>query len=548
MALRVLVILGLSAIATRAGKQCPPAKDEQPTRLTQLTQLVQISQGSLLGSTSSTADGTRYYQFLGIPYAKPPLGKLRFRAPEDPEPWSGVRNATVHGPTCQVGTEGGSENCLFINVFTPQLATTGSNSCLLPVMVYIHGGAFVEGSGNISPGHLMDYRVVVASINYRLNVFGFLSINGTDAPGNAGLKDQSAALRWVQKNIAQFGGDPGSVTIFGESAGGASVHYNILSPMSKGLFHRAISESGSALNPWAFVRNSEARARRLGELLGHATSSAQELLQALREAPADQLSGALGQVLTAEENERLLAFPFVPSLEFPRSGETPFLPHEPLYMEQRGLFNKVPYITGVTANESLIFVQQRFEMQASYWQQINNDLEQVVPVDLGLTKGSDESLEVSRKVKEFYFGGESISEATMSRWVALQTDLLFVTGVVQTSHAHARLSTSATYNYQFVYGIAYHTMELASVLYGGQVHGQSSEDARLARLLGGLWTSFSRTGVPSVEGEVAWQAVSKGSFPYLQVSTTLALKRDLEKRRMDFWFDIYHNYSNYTAS
>ncbi|KAJ8893142.1 hypothetical protein PR048_005725 [Dryococelus australis] len=429
---------------------------------------VKISQGSLLGAASSTADGSRYYQFLGIPYAKPPLGDLRFAAPEDPESWSGVRNATKYGSTCyQVGEDGGSEDCLFVNVFTPQLPTNGSNTSLLPVMVYIHGGAFVSGSGNMSPGQLLNYGLVVATINYRLNVFGFLSINGTDAPGNAGLKDQSAALRWIQKTIAKFGGDPNNVTIFGASAGGASIHYNILSPLSKGLFHRAISESGSALNPWAFFKNTEARALRLGAILGNKTDSATELLSVLRAASGKDLLTAINHILTAEESERLISNPFVPSLEFPRKGEKPFLPHEPSYLVENGLFNKVPYITGVTKNESLVFVYQQILLDSSYWQDINKDLEQVVPVDLGLVKGSAQSLEVAQKVISFYFGNKTISNETISQWLDLQTDLLFATGVVKTVHAHAKHSTSATYNYQFVYGVALHTMEFSFVTYGG---------------------------------------------------------------------------------
>ncbi|XP_063223076.1 uncharacterized protein LOC134531312 [Bacillus rossius redtenbacheri] len=536
MATWSLLLFSLFAVSTGVGGQ--QSFDDSPT--------VKLPQGTLRGGSTETADGTKYYRFLGIPYARPPVGNLRFAAPKDPEPWSGVRNATQYGDNCAYsGT--GSEDCLYVDVFTPQLPTSRGEASLLPVMVYIHGGGFVGGTARLSPGQLLNYGLVVVQPNYRLGVFGFLSVNGTDAPGNAGLKDQSAALRWVQKNIAKFGGDPNNVTIFGMSAGGASIHYHILSPMSKGLFHRAISESGSALNPWAFIRNTEARAYRLGAMLGSETNNATALLQTLRAASTSELTSTLAKILTAEETVRSLSYPFVPSLEFPRSGEQPFLPHEPAYIEQHGLFNQVPYIAGVTKRESASFVTEKMMSQASYWQGINNDLEQVVPVALGLAKGSQNSKEVAQKVKSFYFGNKAISYENRELWISLQTDLSFVRGVTQTVHTHAKHSACHTYNYQFVYGNATHGMEKQFVVYDGKMLGENSDEVKLARILGGLWTSFAKTGVPSVEGVAAWKPVtSNGSYPYLEISLSPILKYNLEKEHMDFWDNIYKEYSNTT--
>ncbi|CAG2067024.1 unnamed protein product, partial [Timema podura] len=170
-------------------------------------------------------------------------------------------------------------------------------------MVYIHGGAFVSGSGsdtNNKPEYFLEQGIIVVYINYRLNIFGFLSLEGTDVSGNAGLKDQVAALRWVKNNIASFGGDPNSVTIFGESAGGASIHYQVLSPMSQGLFQRAISESGSALNPWAFHLNTQPYAFNLGSKLGLNTIDAQELATFLRSQPATNLINNLGGLVSQD--------------------------------------------------------------------------------------------------------------------------------------------------------------------------------------------------------------------------------------------------------
>ncbi|XP_063223073.1 uncharacterized protein LOC134531309 [Bacillus rossius redtenbacheri] len=507
---------------------------------------VKIPQGSLRGASAWTSEGTKYYKFLGIPYAKPPVGNLRFAAPQDPASWSGERDATNFGSMCTQDT-GGSEDCLFMNVFTPQVPSSRSNATLRPVMVYIHGGAFVTGSGNIGPGQLIDRGMVVASMNYRLNVFGFLRVDYTDATGNAGLKDQTAALKWVQKNIAEFGGNPNDVTIFGVSAGGASVHYHVLSPLSKGLFQRAISESGSALNPWAFAKNTNDRSYRLSYIIGKEAHSAAACVQNLRAASASELTSALNRVLTADESTRLISVPFIPSLEFQRSGEQQFLPHEPSYIEQNGLFNNVPYILGATKREGASFVSESSTTQSYYWQAINNDLERVVPVDLGLTKGSQKSKEVAQKVKSFYFGNQAISYETREKWINLQTDLLIALGIVRTVHYHVKHSTS-TYNYHFVYGDALHGAESAYVFYGGKMQGQNSDAVKLARLMGELWTSFARAGAPSAQSEPAWKPASQNSFPYYEINVSPALKYNMEKENMDFWFNIYNTYSNYTST
>ncbi|XP_005345904.1 acylcarnitine hydrolase-like [Microtus ochrogaster] len=222
--------------------------------------------GQVRGSLVEVNDAkVGVHTFLGIPFAKPPVGPLRFAPPEAPEPWSGVRDGTSHSAIClqnleMMNSEGlmdmklplpsfsMSEDCLYLNIYTPAHANEGSN---LPVMVWIHGGALVTGMASMNDGSILAATedVVVVTIQYRLGVLGFFSTGDQHARGNWGYLDQVAALRWVQQNIAHFGGNPDLVTIFGESAGGTSVSSLVVSPMSKGLFHRAIMESGVALLP-----------------------------------------------------------------------------------------------------------------------------------------------------------------------------------------------------------------------------------------------------------------------------------------------------------
>lgn len=209
--------------------------------------IVEIDDGRIEGTTMTSRNGIQFEAYLRIPFAKPPIGELRFLAPQPLEPWTGVWNGTYYGPMCvQMFARpdlGISEDCLQLNVFTKN--TAGS----VPVIVYIHGGAFSVGTGidQGGPHHLMDRNVVVVNFNYRLGALGFLATGTAEAPGNAGMKDQVMALKWINRNIAKFGGDPARVTITGLSAGALSVTSHMASPMTQGLFNGVIAMSGSAV-------------------------------------------------------------------------------------------------------------------------------------------------------------------------------------------------------------------------------------------------------------------------------------------------------------
>ena len=205
-------------------------------------------------------DQSEYYAFHAIPYASPPVGALRFKPPKKiSENWQDIYNASdpKKGNEKQCAQKGyaglandtKSEDCLYLWVYTPSMSNATSP---LPVFVWIHGGAFEIGSGKFSdygPDRLLKGNdIVMVSINYRVGLLGFLSLGSAEVPGNMGLLDQVMALKWIQRNIKNFGGDPNMITIAGESAGSYSVIYHMLSPLSKGLFHRAIAQSGTPLS------------------------------------------------------------------------------------------------------------------------------------------------------------------------------------------------------------------------------------------------------------------------------------------------------------
>uniref|UniRef100_A0A1Y1KW00 Carboxylic ester hydrolase n=1 Tax=Photinus pyralis TaxID=7054 RepID=A0A1Y1KW00_PHOPY len=204
--------------------------------------LVKTRHGVLKGYVRETWRGRPILAFQGIPYAQPPVGGRRFQPPVPVDAWEGVLSANKSHAFCPqrdvFGDDSkvfGDEDCLFLNIYTPKTATF--EPLLLPVIVYIHGGGFTSDSANpelYGPDILLDKDLVLVTINYRLGALGFLSLEDDVLPGNNGLKDQNLALKWVKSNINRFGGNPNKITIFGNSAGGASVYYHILSPASKG--------------------------------------------------------------------------------------------------------------------------------------------------------------------------------------------------------------------------------------------------------------------------------------------------------------------------
>ncbi|XP_071493146.1 acetylcholinesterase-like [Diadema antillarum] len=284
----LLIIFGLVS-ATYAG----PVVDTVYGPVEGLTE--HLTEESFIGVDSD------FDVFLGIPFAKPPVGDLRFANPERPDPWSENYDATYYRPMCLqmlpgVLSGGVDEDCLYLNVYAPSPMPTNA-----AVMVWIHGGAYNVGTGGRALYGGVPLAavggVIVVTVNYRLGSLGFLSTGDEAAMGNFGSFDQVMALRWVQENIANFGGDPSRVTIFGESAGGTSVGLHVVSKESQDLFQSAIMQSGSTLTPFAFnpdIDAARSEAFKLGENVGCSTSSSSDLVDCLRTKSAvDVLVGGL---------------------------------------------------------------------------------------------------------------------------------------------------------------------------------------------------------------------------------------------------------------
>lgn len=374
----LLLVLLVSSLLVSCG-EAPPDADPTTHRV--------ISQGEIVGIKIGEGDENKVLAWKGIPFAAPPVEALRWRAPRPPAPWEGTREALASGSMCtQLGGDPvqGSEDCLYLDVFAPA-SVAEEGAALRPVMYWIHGGGNSMGSGDMLPPQALarDNDVVVVTINYRLGIFGWLSHEALrasasgpeDASGNFGTLDIIRGLEWVQENIAQFGGDPDRVTIFGESAGGLNVFSMLVSPRAKGLFHAAIAESGS---PATMTRDESEHYTDDPEAPGLPGSSSELVIALLRQAgrAEDRASAkALAAEMAPEEIEVFLRGHSPESLLQPfveLMGDTPMpmylVPNifqdgqvvshgEPLELfATEGAYNAVPFIAGTNREESKLFV------------------------------------------------------------------------------------------------------------------------------------------------------------------------------------------------
>lgn len=526
------------------------------------TVTVTVAQGILRGRVETSKCEKTFFSFRGIPYARPPVGPLRFKAPQPPKPWEGVRDALAEGsPSPHIQShvdEGfkGDEDCLFLNVYTPKLPET-SNEPLRAVMVFIHGGGFNSGSGTsefYGPDYIVNEETILVTINYRLGALGFLSTGDSIVPGNNGLKDQVMALRWIQQNIAKFGGNPDKVTIFGESAGGASVQYLMLSPMSKGLFSQAIAQSGSALNPWAFNIPSTARSKafRFGEALGCNTNNSKELVDFLKTVTAQQLVEGVSKAMTEEERDLGTVY-FRPTVEQATDEEEIFLPAEPIELLKQGKFHNVPFIAGVNSSEGLICLKEVMAKPAVL-KKYDNQFEILVPRNL--TENPEKGKVIAQKIKKFYFGDSPVSQETLFQYVDLSSDTWFVNGVYTSVKLHAAHSTAPVYCYLFSFdgqlgflkrlvgayrfpGVC-HCDELGYLFFSPyldiELESECPEE-KMRTLFVKMWTNFAKTGNPSLP-EVTWESFTESKPCYLNIDTNPHMNTHLLKERMTFWEEL----------
>ncbi|XP_052738801.1 juvenile hormone esterase isoform X2 [Bicyclus anynana] len=324
---------------------------------------VKVEQGTLKGKVCTAFDGTKYYSFEGIPYAKPPIGELRFKAPLEPDNWTGVRDATKPGNKCSQlnplgkGIVEGVEDCLYLNVYTPSLPAEKIEK--LPVLFFIHGGRLVVGYGDYyRPDYFLKHNVILVTINYRLNILGFLCLDIPEVPGNAGLKDTVMALKWVKKNIKHFNGDDCNITAFGESAGGAIATSYLTSKMAEGLYDKIICQSGNSLSDLYIVDEDPIdRASNIASYLGHKNMREKKELYNLF------LNTSIEDLVIAYTSAEINRPPSVihamllPVVEKKFENVEPFFEEHPNVAIRENRFQKLPILATIHSYEGAPFLR-----------------------------------------------------------------------------------------------------------------------------------------------------------------------------------------------
>ncbi|XP_075212150.1 juvenile hormone esterase-like [Lycorma delicatula] len=528
--------------------------------------VVKIQQGLVRGQERrSTLNKIKYYAFKRIPYAKPPIGSLRFKDPQPADPWDGVLNNSRKVNKCiQIDISGqlvGDEDCLYLNVYTTQILEKRVDS--YPVMVWIHGGGFTIGSSSEhfqGAGLLIEHGIVLVTLNYRLGVLGFLNTLNKNAPGNSGLKDQLLALKWVKNNIHNFGGDPNKVTIFGESAGSASVQYHTLSPLSRGLFHRIIMESGSVLNPWAFTEDPKDCAFQLGKILDFNGTDEIDLFKYLLNVPAEKLILTQNKMVDYEKSKQCLDFPFLPSIEMEGTGNN-FLTEHPRTLLERGEFAHIPAIIGLNSKEGLLMLlMHSFTTKKTY--------EQFIPEQLHLVKGSKEYEELAKEIKTYFFHNNPVDVNHLDEYTDICGDIAFNIGINKTINHFLIHSDSKTYIYEFTFdgklnGFKQLIKKLTKwTLPNGVSHADelgyifpqnktatldvNSHEIRTVHRMTSMWTSFAKASSPNEKStkEVYWEPATKHKVRHLKIGENLKLVDAIFlTERMKFWDNVFRKYS-----
>jgi para-nitrobenzyl esterase len=476
---------------------------------------VKTEQGKVHGKTIN--DG-KVKAFMGLPYAAAPVGDLRWKAPEPPAKWKGERDATKYGAHCSQGMvfadmvfqDGvASEDCLFLNVYAPADAKTKSK---LPVMFWIHGGGYAGGASS-EPRHNGDFLptkgVVLVTMNYRLGVFGFLATadmakEANGAAGNYGLLDMVAALQWVKANINKFGGDPENVTIFGESAGSFAVSTLMASPAAKGLFQKAIGESGGALGRGLGYDSLEAREKADGAWVASlGVNSLAELRALSTEKILDATKGKRGG-FSPDVDGRLLTEPVADTYAAGRQAHVPLLAG---WNRDEGSAN------GMTAEKWKALADKQFGERAAEFLSVY---------------GGDTDEQAARSAADY--NGDSFIAFGTWKWI----------------EAHRKTGESPIYRYHFELAAlpskfhpgtaAFHSDDIEYVF--GTLDTRPGETVRpedrtLSEQMMSYWTNFAKTGDPNGPGLPAWPKYDKDDS-LIHLDSTITSGPDTLRPRYEF--------------
>ncbi|XP_052737618.1 carboxylic ester hydrolase-like [Bicyclus anynana] len=515
---------------------------------------VRILQGTVVGST--TKEG--YYKFSGIPFADSTSGINRFKAPSPPPTFRSEFISNREDVKCVRpmgdGYEG-TEDCLAVDIMTPTLDRTKK----LPVMVWIRGTEFNSRDDLDQSLRFVEKDVIVARIPYRESILGFLCLGTENAPGNAGLKDIIAGLKWIQENIERFGGDPDNVTLVGHGSGASAVDLITLSPLAEGLVHKVISQSGTALSPWAVTRNNLRYAIEVAEALGHTVTTIEQLSDVLTQASTAALMAVINKL---DLTDNSLAF--APCIEKEIENVTPLMLKSPYEIITNGEQIQIPFMTGFVDFEGTIRINEG--INKDWLERMDDSFTDFLQSDIGFESIEQEE-ETAEKIRTAYFGNGPVNESLFNNFLKYNGDTMILVSAIREARFRALLSDSDVYLYQFSYRgsrseeVLSRPIEISSAghleelvyMFSNELTGL---DLTIGNLLVERWTNFAKTGIPTSEtSQVEWLPYYPNSTHsnFLRISDDEEILtsedayfdanwRNPQPTTMAFWDEIYSQF------
>ncbi|KYN44869.1 Esterase FE4 [Trachymyrmex septentrionalis] len=553
--------------------------------------LVNTKWGLFRGKWSKTIRDRSVANFLGIPYALPPIGDLRFRSPQQwNHTWTKVRNATIDGQKCIQTTKAsrivGSEDCLYLNIFVPYILDR-QESTKLPVLVFVHGGIFVMGSSDsnlYAPDYLLEQDIILVTLNYRLSALGFFSTTNQVAPGNYGLKDVKMAVEWVHENIHSFGGNPESVTLMGHSSGAAATHILALSKKTQGLFHRYILLGSSALTSYVIHPPKRYRqvclelAKRVGCLLkkddnvitpnetlifdhtylttkdilypGYKVRNDEEIMKCMRTVDAKRLE-AKTQSFTVWKSHPWANFG--PTLE--DDSEDAIMTVHPIKIIKAGLFRDIPAIMQVTKDEGLVKTLELIK-DPDVEDELINNFEKYLPYFTEYHEMISNATVYASAIEDFYFNG-NVRLGLKDNITEMLSDVV-IWSVIQGVQYQSNLGNANIYFSFFAYkGTFSSTFSSGVPVSYGVAHGDelnylfpilnnkyknmqlynTQSDITMINIMTEMLTSFVINGIPKAWRIPAWPNYRNHQFMRFGIdrSPETVVQTDFLPNRMKFW-------------
>jgi len=529
--------------------------------------LVKTAKGHILGSRETQIDerqnkSVTWTSYFDIPFAEPPVGNLRFAPPVESSSWHCVRDARISEdkicPQIELNLNGGlhpksNEDCLYLNVYVPETVTDQ----LLPVLVWIHGGGYMTGDGTsdrYGPLLYLSHDIIVVSVRYRLGSLGFLSLGTEDVPGNAGVRDQLMALKWIQENIMEFGGDPGLVTVNGQSAGSFATSYHLMSPIASGLFKRAILQSGAGGFSPSYHYFTRERAVKFGTEAAIELGCLRLSLDATIECMRDR---EVFSILSTTYFNELMAYPSIDAEHI----DPPYLPDKPINIMSRGDYAKdLDIMIGFVEDESLIGTQiflpapDLFGVVKELWDiagpyaLLQKHTSEITPEDI----------ELATTILNRYCGPlEDLSMEKFDNFTKMADDSFFLYGIYKLLDLHMKQSTGNTYYYRMKYYGENHNIWAPGIdtvpgvghsdeLYLQWTHKDmeeyhlNAEDSKVSLMMTTLWSNFVKFGNPTPDISqfgLTWDPVTQEEKKFLVIDSELmmdTMEEDFQSR-MDFW-------------